>query len=343
MVAGGVVFLEVPGVAAHVVDVAGGAPAQLGLRLGGVAVAGGDVARAAWLDGVGHVQPVRLLKGVHHVEHRVAVACAQVVDGEALALLDGLQCGDVSGGEVHDVDVVAHSGAVGGVIVVAKDSQLLASANGGLGDVGHEVVGDAVGVLAYESALVRPDGVEVAQQHHVPLIVGVLHVDEHLLEHALGLTVGVGAVALGAFLGDGDDGGVAIYCCRRREDDVLAAVAAHRVEEHKGGVHVVLVVLERLGDALAHGLESGEVNHGVDVVLLKDGVHSLAVAHVGLDKRHRLADDFLHAPQCLGLRVYKVINHDHLVAGLVEFDDCVAANVSSPTSKQYQHSNTLIL
>ena len=49
-------------------------------------------------------------------------------------------------------------------------------------DVGHEVVGDAVGVLADAAAGVRAHGVEVAQRHHVPGLgaVGLFQVLGHL-------------------------------------------------------------------------------------------------------------------------------------------------------------------
>lgn len=43
-------------------------------------------------------------------------------------------------GEVHDVEVVAERGAIGGVVVVAEDGELLSDALGGLGDVWEEVL-----------------------------------------------------------------------------------------------------------------------------------------------------------------------------------------------------------
>lgn len=44
-----------------------------------------------------------------------------------------------------NVDLVSHAGDVWGVVVVAEDAKLLALADSRLGDVGHAVVGDAVG------------------------------------------------------------------------------------------------------------------------------------------------------------------------------------------------------
>ena len=39
-------------------------------------------------------------------------------------MVERLERGDVAGGEVLDVDVVAHAGAVDGVVVVAEDASL---------------------------------------------------------------------------------------------------------------------------------------------------------------------------------------------------------------------------
>ena len=86
-----VALLPVPGVAAHFLDAVLGLPAEFLECLFGVAVAGGDVACTAGLDAVGHLESVHLFKGVHHVEHGVAVACTQVVNGESALVFDGLE------------------------------------------------------------------------------------------------------------------------------------------------------------------------------------------------------------------------------------------------------------
>ena len=124
----------------------------------------------------------------------------------------------------------------------------------------------------------RPDGVEVAQQHDVPLGVGLLHVRQHLFQHRLSPAVGIGALSL---------------------------------------VHVCFVIGEWLGNGFTHGFQSSKVDDGVNLVLREDLVHCLAVADVGLDHRHAVSDDFFHAAYGLGLRVVEVVNYDHAVACLV--------------------------
>ena len=47
-------------------------------------------------------------------------------------------------------------------------------------NVGQQVVGDALGILADQAALVRADGVEIAQQHNVPFVVAHVQVGQHL-------------------------------------------------------------------------------------------------------------------------------------------------------------------
>ena len=260
-----------------------------------------------------------------------------VVDGNTLLALNGLECGDVCTSEVDDVDVVAYAGAVVGVIVVAEDAEFLTLAYGHLGDVGHEVVGDAVGVFADGAALVCTDGVEVAEEHDVPFLVGLLHVHEHLFEHRLGLAVGVGAVSLGALLGDGDDGRVAVDGGGAGEDDVLAAVLAHDVKKDEGAVHVVFVVFQRLGAAFAHGLEACEVDAGIEVVLVEHALEAFAVADVDLIEGYFLADDFGNALEGDGAGVVEVVDHHGFVACFGEFDEGVAADEAGAAGKKDFH------
>ena len=261
---------------------------------------------------------------------------------------EGFEGGDVGGGEVADVDVVAHAGAVGGGIVVAEDAEFGSFADGDLSDVGHEVVRDAVGVFADETGGVGADGVEVAEEDDAPLVVGVLDVGQDLFEHALGPAVGVGAEALGTAFGDGDFGGVAVDGGAGAEDDVFAVVTAHDVEEGEGATDVVFVVFPRFFDAFADGFKASEVDAGVEVVVGEDLFQGLTVADVdgvegdlaaGSGERGAGGggEDFLDAAEGDGVAVAEVVDDDGGVAGEVEFDQGVGADEAGASGDEDVH------
>ena len=91
----------------------------------------------------------------------------------------------MTGGQIAHVDVVAHTGAVGCGVVVAKDLNGLELAHGNLRDIGHQVVGDALGILADQARRMGADGIEITEQHNVPLGVGGVNVHKDLLDHHL--------------------------------------------------------------------------------------------------------------------------------------------------------------
>ena len=81
---------------------------------------------------------------MQHLQHARAISGAKVPGADRpLCRGEPCQCCDVTGGQVLHVDVVAQGCAVGGVVVVAEDTQLLQAAHGDLTDVGQQVVRDA--------------------------------------------------------------------------------------------------------------------------------------------------------------------------------------------------------
>ena len=124
VVAIGVVLLPVPAVGTHLLDAVLSHPAQLILGLGGIGIALGDIAGAAGIDHIGELLAAGLLKGMDDIQHAVAVAGAQVADEQAAVGLQLLDGADMAPGQVNHMDVIAHAGAVGGGVVVAKDMHL---------------------------------------------------------------------------------------------------------------------------------------------------------------------------------------------------------------------------
>ena len=182
------------------------------------------------------------------------------------------------------------------------------------------------------------DRVEVAEQHHVPFGVGFLHVAEDFFEHGLCLSVGVGALALGACFGNGNLRRIAVHGGGRTEDEVLAAVATHDPEQHERGVHVVFVVFEWLFDGFADGLEPCKVDAGVKLVFVKDFVQCGFVTDVCVHEGDGLTDEFCHAAEGFVAGVYQVVDNDDGMACFVEFNDGVASNITCSTHYGYFHN-----
>ena len=165
------------------------------------------------------------------------------------------------------MDIVAHARAIRGRIVVAADVEALELADGDLSDIGHEVAGDSVGILADAPALVRADGIEVAKDGHAPLAVGYAQILKYLLDEILRRAVGVRGAAGRHILSERRGVLAAVNSGGRAEDELLASRLIHHAAQADRARYVVVIVVERLFDALRNALETREVNNRVDLVL----------------------------------------------------------------------------
>ncbi len=82
-------------------------------------------------------------------------------------------------------------------------------------------------------------------------------------------------------------------------------------------VQIVVVVFQRFAHGFAHGLESGEMDDGIDVISREQQFRRHCVAEVHLDERDVVsASYFLHAFEAGHVAIRHVIRHDHVVSGL---------------------------
>ena len=275
---------------------------------------------------------------MEHVQHAVALAGAQVAHEQSALALQFLHRRHVALGQIHHMDIVPHAGAVGGGVVVAVDVKLFQLTHRHLGNIRHQVVGDAVGVLAHQAGLVGADGVEVAQQRHVQRGVCGADVGQDALLEQLGGAVGIGGASGGEVLPNGHGGGVAVHRGGGGEHEVLHPVAAHGLEQVQGADQVVGVVLQGLGHALAHRLEPGEVDDRVDAgVLGKQGLHLVLIAQLRLDEGDLFPCDLLHPDQGLLAGVVQVVRHHDVVAGVEKLHTGVAADITGAAADQNRH------
>ncbi len=144
-------------------------PVELLFRLVGLGVTDCDVACSARCDLEWNGSAGSPLKSLNHLQHAVAGSGAKVDSMPPGRTLEIIERGFVPFGKIHHMDVIAHAGAVLGVIVITKYIKLRQPTACDLGDAGHQVVGDVVGIFANEAAIVGADWVEVAQAGDVPV------------------------------------------------------------------------------------------------------------------------------------------------------------------------------
>ena len=233
---------------------------------------------------------------------------------------------DVPGNEVGHVDVVAHARAVRGVVVVAEHLEFLADARRRLADVGHEVVRDAVGVLADEPGFVCAHRVEVAQDGYVELGMREGHVADGFLDVQLGAPVRVDR-AQGMFFGERQEMRHAVDRGGRAEHQRAAVFEAH-FKDGQRGIVVVPVVHERMGHGFAHGLVSREVDDRVDRVFREQLFHDGDVAGVRLDEGDFPAADGLHGVENRRAAVVEVVQTQGIVPLFHEFHEHVGAQIA---------------
>ena len=298
-------------------------PAERGTNTGGASDQRGWIAGAPGFLFCGYWVSGDVLDHGEQLANAIAPAVAAVqCRGFAAAAQvgQGLQMGV---GQVLDVDVVAHAGAVGRGVVGAEDRHVGALTDRDLaGHFGQQ--GRLRCRLADSAARVRARDVEVAQRHVAQGVDGG-DVAQHPLRHEFRGAVRIDRRRRRVFGGfavawNAIDGG------RRGEHHVLDARAQRVLEQRSAGAGVVAVVFQRVGDGLGHDGVRREVHDGVDVEAreqLRQHGRVAGVADHELAVQHRLAE-----------ARRQVVEHDDVLAGLAELANDVRADVAGSPGDQ---------
>ena len=104
-------------------------------------------------------------------------------------------------------------------------------------------------------------------------------------------------------------------------------MVAHAFAQRERVADVVVVVLDGLRHALAHGLVAGEVNDAVGLFGIEDAVEGGAVVDVRLIEdevlRGVLTHDLADAVERDGARVVQVVDHHDAVCALEQLNACM--------------------
>ena len=162
MITSWIILLESIGVAAHVLEVLFGFPAEESLGFGRIGIVFRDVAGTAGSNDIRNSDVIDAGIGIDQIQDGIAMAGAEVDDLRA-GVAGGIIAGfDMAFCQIHNMDVIPHTGAVRGGVIIAKDGQLFQFTDRYFSDIRHQIVRDALRILADHAALMSADGVEVS-------------------------------------------------------------------------------------------------------------------------------------------------------------------------------------
>ena len=91
--------------------------------------------------------------------------------------------------EVYHINIIANTGAVGCIIIIAEDSQLLTDAHSSLRNIGDQVVGRAIGQLADKCSRMGTYRVEIAKDNALDGCSAMDIIADNLFINLLGIAV----------------------------------------------------------------------------------------------------------------------------------------------------------
>ena len=84
-----------------------------------------------------------------------------------------------------------------------------------------------------------------------------------------------------------------------------------------------------------HGLESGEVDHGIDRILLKDREKLGGIAAIGLHEGNLRTRDPAHAFHGRHLRIRQIVGDHHVVARFDQLHGGMGTDITRAARYQY--------
>ena len=196
---------------------------------------------------------------------------------------------DVTVRQIHYVDVIAYASTIFGRIIVTKNRQRVATAYSNLGDVWHQVIRNALRIFAHIARRMRANRVEVAQQGNAPVRLGFLQIGEDLFHHQLAFAVRALWCAGREAFNVWNFGLIAINGGGGAKNKVFDVSGAHGANQAQSAVDIVVVIFQRFLYRFADGFQPGEVDHGVDSVIVQYLGHQRFVTNIAFNKRWMFA------------------------------------------------------
>ena len=326
---------ELPSGSAHFIEGVNSLPAELALCLACIGIAFRDIAGTAVCDLIRNFNVVYALERIDKLKHRIAVAGTEVIDRNA-ALFKCLECRIVSCRKVENVDKIAHAGTVAGIVIVTENVEMRKRSLCNAGNVGHKVVGNTVGVIADKCAVVRAEGIEIAEKNDRETVVRNAKVGKNTLDIELGGAVGVGG-GKREILFYRNGFGLAVNGCTRGEHELEAIVVAHFEDKVKGTRDIIVIIFDRLCHRFADSLKARKVNNGIYIVFIKNALYALSVEKVDIIKLGTDTGYLLDKADNLLLGVGKVIENDNFLSLFDKINAGMGADIARTAGYKYAH------
>ena len=118
---------------------------------------------------------------MQYLQHAVSVTGTKIVNADLRRSFKLLDCLYMASCQIYYMDVIAHTGTVRRIIIVAEHAKLLKLAHSYLSDVRKQIVRNALRILADESGLVRTNRIEITKQYDIPLRVRYVQIGQDVL------------------------------------------------------------------------------------------------------------------------------------------------------------------
>ena len=104
--------------------------------------------------------------------------------------------------------------------------------------------------------------------------------------------------------------------------------------------HIVVVIEKRLFNRFADCLQARKVDDGLALMLAQGSLNGRLVTNITSDQRQFSSSDLLNPLKCFWVAVAEVVENDHFVTSLKEFDAGVGTNVPGTARNEYAHTGT---
>ena len=274
-----------------------------------------------------------LAGGVNDFFDGKADAVAQIKDVALAAVHQIIHRQNMRLCQIRHMDVVSNTGAVLGVVVIAKNRNVLALSVGNLQNQRNQMRFRIVRLADFTGDM-GATGVEVAQRYK-PQAMCLPHPFEHLFHAQLGLAVAVGRLGLVRLQ---NRHALRLAVCRscRRKNNLVNAVRHHGFQQNLCAAQIVVIIFERIGHGFADERICRKMNDAVNVFRFKNGIHKFAIANVTLIKFCLR----MHRFDVSGLQI---VRNDDVAPCVYQFIYGVRANVARAAKYQNCHICFLLM